>query len=193
MEKGSPGGDCRPLTTFVRTDVNTFREIVQRLTGPADHLANASASHEAGGGATGASKVVGMKRPTMSALGPSTLFERRQHNRNRPKLQIVKPPSRARSTGSFSAELHSFSTSPAVTPTSDFSKLSLVQKSQEEPAIPLVLDRQEEEKAIKERRFYLHPSPRSWARTSQPELLDLFPASSPRLAGTNPGGGIDRF
>lgn len=177
------------MTTFVRTDTNTFREIVQRLTGPADHFSNASTAHEVGGGAVGPYKVVGTKRQTLLASGSRTLLERRQYNRNRSKLQIVNPTSRAQSMGSSSGEAHSLSTSPAITPTSGFSKLSLAQRGRVEPALLVVLDRQEEEKAIKERRFYLHSSPRSRTRTGQPELLDLFPATSPRLAGMDPGGG----
>ena len=27
---------CKPLTTFVQTDTHTFREVVQRLTGPSE-------------------------------------------------------------------------------------------------------------------------------------------------------------
>ncbi|KAK4761014.1 hypothetical protein SAY87_005907 [Trapa incisa] len=191
MERGSGVvGDCSPLTTFVRTEVGAFREIVQRLTGPADHSPNSSsAPHEA---AIGVSKVVGAKRPAIGTLSAaasgaaSSLLERRQYNRNRPKLQIVKPPPGARSTGSSSAELHSFSTSPVVTPTSGLSMLSLVHGWDEGM---VVLDRQEEEKAIKERRFYLHPSPRSRARASQPELLDLFPAVFPSPRSETDSGG----
>ncbi|KAI4366068.1 hypothetical protein MLD38_021993 [Melastoma candidum] len=36
----------------------------------------------------------------------------------------------------------------------------------------------EEEKAIAEKRFYLHPSPRTMPRNAEPKLLQLFP--SPR-------------
>jgi uncharacterized protein YcgL (UPF0745 family) len=42
---------------------------------------------------------------------------------------------------------------------------------------------EEEEKAIKERRFYLHPSPRSKASGfGDPELLILFPLASPKAS-----------
>uniref|UniRef100_A0A0V0HHU1 Putative ovule protein n=1 Tax=Solanum chacoense TaxID=4108 RepID=A0A0V0HHU1_SOLCH len=48
------------------------------------------------------------------------------------------------------------------------------------PTIELV-NKVEEEKAIKERRFYLHPSPRSkHGNAEEPELLTLFPLISPR-------------
>ncbi|KAM7459606.1 hypothetical protein LguiA_036600 [Lonicera macranthoides] len=42
-------------------------------------------------------------------------------------------------------------------------------------------EEEEEEKAIAEKRFYLHPSPLSTPRASEPpELLTLFPLTSPR-------------
>ncbi|KAK6773127.1 hypothetical protein RDI58_028365 [Solanum bulbocastanum] len=48
------------------------------------------------------------------------------------------------------------------------------------PSIEMI-NKVEEEKAIKERRFYLHPSPRSkHGNAEEPELLTLFPLSSPR-------------
>ncbi|KAL0680727.1 hypothetical protein Bca4012_047574 [Brassica carinata] len=37
---------CKPVTSFVQTDTNTFREIVQRLTGPPENN-NAAAVPEA--------------------------------------------------------------------------------------------------------------------------------------------------
>lgn len=39
----------------------------------------------------------------------------------------------------------------------------------------------EEDKAIAEKGFYLHPSPMSTPRDSEPQLLPLFPVTSPRL------------
>lgn len=47
------------------------------------------------------------------------------------------------------------------------------------PAVAPELNEKEEENAIRERRFYLHPSPRSGIRTVEPELLTLFPLTSP--------------
>lgn len=44
---------------------------------------------------------------------------------------------------------------------------------------------EEEERAIAEKGFYLHPSPRT-PRASEPELLALFPLCSPK---TNPPSG----
>ncbi|KAF5445800.1 hypothetical protein F2P56_034823 [Juglans regia] len=172
MEK--PGNQsCKPLTTFVQTDSNTFREVVQRLTGPSESNATPE-------GAT--MKVVGAKRPT------AKLHERRQYSR--PKLEIVKPPFHFK-PGSSSD--HNPSASPTktgnssllpspVTPSTIFSKLSIEEEEKKVDSSIADLNSQEEEKAIKERRFYLHPSPRSRPGYTEPELLTLFPLTSPKTS-----------
>ncbi|CAN1179370.1 VQ motif-containing protein 33 [Linum perenne] len=45
---------------------------------------------------------------------------------------------------------------------------------------------EEEERAIAEKGFYLHPSPLSTPRESEPQLLPLFPLTSPREAAKSP-------
>ncbi|CAN0891275.1 VQ motif-containing protein 19 [Linum grandiflorum] len=45
---------------------------------------------------------------------------------------------------------------------------------------------EEEERAIAEKGFYLHPSPLSTPRESEPQLLPLFPLTSPREAKSPP-------
>ncbi|XP_022739816.1 VQ motif-containing protein 31 [Durio zibethinus] len=155
---------CTPLTTFVQTDSNTFREVVQRLTGPSE-----SDAAEEGAGTKGP----GLKRPT------SKLHERRQYMR--PKLEIVKPPLSFKPATSPSRSGSScLLTSPVGTPSTVFSKLSLLEEENIEESPESDLNTEEEEKAIKERRFYLHPSPRSRTGKMEPELLSLFPLTSPR-------------
>jgi hypothetical protein len=44
---------------------------------------------------------------------------------------------------------------------------------------------EEEEKAIAEKGFYLHPSPMSTPRGAEPQLLPLFPVTSPRVSGSS--------
>ncbi|KAB5560609.1 hypothetical protein DKX38_005566 [Salix brachista] len=46
------------------------------------------------------------------------------------------------------------------------------------------MDTDAEEKAIKEKGFYLHPSPGSTPRETEPRLLPLFPITSPRIPGS---------
>ncbi|CAI0408398.1 unnamed protein product [Linum tenue] len=45
---------------------------------------------------------------------------------------------------------------------------------------------EEEDRAIAEKGFYLHPSPLSTPRESEPQLLTLFPLTSPRAAESQP-------
>lgn len=182
MEKPPiPGSsaDCKPLTTFVQTNTDAFREVVQRLTGPSSSETTASKEGEAAAATKGAS----VKRPT------SKLHERRKYMK--PKLEIVKPtfhyksgvcsPSMSRNS-SYPASPVSGSSSvlppSPITPSAIFSQLTLMEdEKKEESAIP-ELNTEEEEKAIKERRFYLHPSPRSNPGFTEPELLPLFPLAS---------------
>nr|GEU81380.1 copia protein [Tanacetum cinerariifolium] len=49
------------------------------------------------------------------------------------------------------------------------------------PLSPSVGNSSEEDKAIAEKGFYLHPSPRTVEVTAEPRLLPLFPVTSPRM------------
>lgn len=153
---------CKPLTTFVQTDSKTFQEIVQRLTGPSE-------SDPAQGAAT---KGPGLKRTI------SKLHERRQSMR--PKLEIVKPPLSFKPATSPSRSGSSSLLASPGTPSTIFSKLTFIEDECIEELAKTELNTEKEEKAIKERRFYLHPSPRSRAGKTGPELLALFPLTSPR-------------
>ncbi|KAF8115673.1 hypothetical protein N665_0025s0133 [Sinapis alba] len=162
---------CKPVTTFVHTDTNTFREIVQRLTGPSEN--NAAAAPEAT-----ANKTAAQKKPT------SKLHERRQCMM-RPKLEIVKPPLSFKPTSTTPSSKSgntNLLTSPVGTPCSLLSNLALIEGDKADPD-SCTTNTEEEEKAIKERRFYLHPSPRSKPGYTEPELLTLFPLTSPNSSG----------
>lgn len=173
--------DCKPLTTFVQTNSDAFREVVQRLTGPSE---TASAAKE--GDAT--TKVATVKRTT------SKLHERRKYMK--PKLEIVKPnfhhnktgaclsPSKSRSSSippSPGSRCSSLLPSP-TTPSTLFSQLIILEEEKKEESVMPELNTEEEEKAIKERRFYFHPSPRAKPGYTEPELLMLFPLASPNTS-----------
>ncbi|KAF8412016.1 hypothetical protein HHK36_004575 [Tetracentron sinense] len=199
MEKPASRGPTgsTPLTTFVQADTNTFRELVQRLTGPSDRYCQTSAAPAPApvpvetANEWPSQKVVGVKKPTFK------LHERRQYMRS--KLEIVKPafqfkpaspvlpllrpglPSPEPSFPPSKFGSSGFLTSPSSTPSKTFSNLSLLEEEKEKPASSNPNKEEEEEKAIKERRFYLHPSPRSRPGYTEPELLTLFPLRSPRI------------
>ncbi|WVZ25303.1 hypothetical protein V8G54_003847 [Vigna mungo] len=171
MEKPTIHGeasDCKPLTTFVQTNSDAFREVVQRLTGPPE--ASAAKVGES-------AKVSTMKRTT------SKLHERRKSMK--PKLEIVKPVLHLKTGSSFPPSPGSGSSSllqSPTTPSTLLSRLTIMESEKKEESMMLELNTEEEEKAIKERRFYLHPSPRSKPGYSDPELLILFPLASAKAS-----------
>ncbi|PIN15787.1 hypothetical protein CDL12_11596 [Handroanthus impetiginosus] len=191
---GGGGGDhgSKAGTTFVQADSACFRDLVQRLTGPSGNEAKSPAP-----------------KPTQK------LHERRKYNK--PKIEIAKPlefqfqaasqlkvPSSPPTLGAMSpgggyrppgswsypvspssmillSPPSSLQASPITTPVTVGSSNKRVSPS------AIELNPGEEEKAIKEKRFYLHPSPRSKPRlAAEPELLTLFPLTSPTTtAATN--------
>ncbi|KAF5196224.1 Vq motif-containing protein [Thalictrum thalictroides] len=173
----------RPLTTFVQADSNTFRELVQRLTGPSE-VADSENKHQLvvdnRNNEVAAQQMVGMKKRP-----PSKLHERRSQYKCSYKLEIEKPagfqfkPDKSVFSPSNKSSKSDFTTSPLGTPSKSFSKLSILEDDDQEKKV-VVLNKEEEEKAIKERRFYLHPSPRFKRGYSEPELLHLFPLTSPK-------------
>ncbi|XP_027344145.1 VQ motif-containing protein 31 [Abrus precatorius] len=168
--------DCKPLTTFVQTNSDAFREVVQRLTGPSEATTPKEVE---------TTKVASVKRTT------SKLHERRKCMK--PKLEIVKPSFHYKSSGAClspsKSRSSSFPPSPGsgsssllpspTTPSTLFSQLTILEDEKKEDSLMPQINTEEEEKAIKERRFYLHPSPRSRPGYTEPELLILFPLASP--------------
>lgn len=172
-----------PLTTFVQADIDTFRELVQRLTGASDaDLDNKPHVEKEALNEGTSQRMIGTKRST------STLHKRRTQYTGS-KLEIVKPsvqqfrPCSRTSSPSKSEMLFSpsksyksgFITSPARS----FSEVS-IREEDKEREFALNLNRDDEEKAITERRFYLHPSTRPKQEDGEPELLPLFPLTSPK-------------
>lgn len=117
MEKTASQGaaSSKPSTTFVQADLSSFREVVQRLTGPSD----SDPVHDGS-----PLKPMGVKRPMFK------LHERRQYTRT--KLEIIKPTVQFKL---HSADQKSFSPSksgnsgfvpsPLSTPSKPLSNLSI--------------------------------------------------------------------
>ncbi|XP_026435206.1 VQ motif-containing protein 31-like [Papaver somniferum] len=192
MEKPTSNQDSTPLTTFVQADTNTFRELVQRLTGSSDRdhgTSNVPPQSNNNAVATNEStttKVIGVKKPTFK------LHERRQYSKT--KLEVVNPgfqfrpgspilsPSRPglHKTKLLPSPTKVANYSPIPSPSQPFANLSILEeKAMHNLPSDSLNNEEEEEKAIQEMRFYLHPSPRS-KTSSEPELLTLFPLTSPK-------------
>ncbi|KAI3773423.1 hypothetical protein L1987_47950 [Smallanthus sonchifolius] len=144
-----------PTTTFVQADPSNFRAVVQRLTGatpsPQEPYVTSQTPH----------RRLGFK-----------LHERRQTpgkleitlNNGFHPFGIMLPPARQRSFNGGEMMM-----------SSPVSTLDVYGRGS--PRTPV----EEEERAIAEKGFYLHPSPLSTPRGSEPELLVLFPLYSPKM------------
>ncbi|XP_038899085.1 VQ motif-containing protein 4-like [Benincasa hispida] len=166
----SPPPSTSP-TTFVQADTNSFRDLVQKLTGfagdseklPVTHLSKLSSSKPFPPSAT--DYLTGPRR------SPFKLQERRHTIR---KLEI-----NLGFTGPFKNLPPSLKSpnptrrvdSPVPSPVTPLAADSLFfrKPSMASPLSPPVTA---EDKAIADGGFYLHPSPRS---SQPPELLNLFP------------------
>ncbi|KAJ6852857.1 putative VQ motif-containing protein 4-like [Iris pallida] len=152
-------------TTFVQADAQSFKQVVQMLTGSAETAAKRAAAHNPAKNHT----IPPLNRAKKPAF---KLYERRPSMKNLkmigtlvPSLAGRSPPSSARSP-----------LSPSVL---DFPSLAL------SPVTPLDMAAATtpEERAIAEKGYYLHPSPRPATTpggSEPPRLLPLFPLTSPR-------------
>ncbi|GLT76080.1 hypothetical protein SLA2020_477610 [Shorea laevis] len=160
-------------TTFVQADATTFRDLVQRLTGlatDAERLPLTLPSRP------WSKPLLPGGDPTGPRRSPFKLQERRQHTLR--KLEIKMGLTSLQDSSPPMTTRYRFeSTTPSpVTPLSE--SLYFPSSGTESPSTPAVSE--EEEKAIAEKGFYLHPSPLNTPRGSDPpELLTLFPLSSP--------------
>ncbi|XP_021889382.1 VQ motif-containing protein 33-like [Carica papaya] len=150
-------------TTFVQADTNSFRDLVQRLTGLAtDSHKLPRLSSKPSLSTAAAADSTAPRRSTFK------LQERRHSMRKLEiKLGLICNDSPTRQTHNPD--------SPTPSPVTPLGSDSLFfhSPSSKSPS-------SEEEKAIADKGFYFHPSPLNTPRSSQPpELLTLFPLSSP--------------
>ncbi|KAK3010236.1 hypothetical protein RJ639_010808 [Escallonia herrerae] len=174
-------------TTFVQADTTSFKQVVQMLTGSSE-TAKAAAT----------SRPDPAKNPIPPIkTGPkkersSKLYERRNSLKNF-KISPLVPGllDNSRLSGSPRIPGTPEILSPSIL---DFPSLVL------SPVTPLIPDpfnrsphngaspainMEAESKAIAKKGFYLHPSPASTPRDSEPRLLPLFPVESPRASGSS--------
>ncbi|KAL6546602.1 hypothetical protein OROMI_022323 [Orobanche minor] len=176
-------------TTFVQADAFSFKQVVQMLTG-----------------STVRSESTTRPEPARNPIPPlktgfrkdhkyanSKLYERRNSLKNF-KISPLAPGVVNTRPGGFSGYAGSPrpGTPEILSPSIlDFPLLAL------SPVTPLThdpfnrvksggnLDTVAEDRAIKEKGFYLHPSPATTPRDPEPRLLPLFPVTSPKFAGSS--------
>ncbi|KAM0967977.1 hypothetical protein ACFX13_016714 [Malus domestica] len=156
---------CSPTsspTTFVQADTNNFRDLVQKLTGLSGNSEKLPVTHPARHYPKSPTTPGDLTSPRRS---PFKLQERRHTMR---KLEIKLSL----------ATLHGSQPIPSPITPLGFDSFSFPSSGSESPSSPAAVA--EEDKAIAEKGFYLHPSPLSTPRGAEPpELLTLFPLSSP--------------
>ncbi|GMI91545.1 MPK3/6-targeted VQP 1 [Hibiscus trionum] len=186
-------------TTFVQADTSSFKQVVQMLTGSSETAKLASSTKSTPSPMSDPNSNPKTHIPPIKSIPKNKqnsgfrLYERRSSLKNI-KINPLNPAFNSNSSG-FSPRKPEI-LSPSIL---DFPSLAL------SPVTPLIsdpfdrsgtgkypncgnnnakLDNEAEEKAIKEKGFYLHPSPTSTPRDSEPRLLPLFPVTSPRVSGT---------
>ncbi|GLJ15754.1 hypothetical protein SUGI_0259260 [Cryptomeria japonica] len=192
-------------TTFVQADTSSFRELVQKLTGISDEsqekLPITMPARYYNRSGVGAKQVQAEAVSPLSSasscskieVGPRKsafkLQERRQSMRKL-EIQLGLTSLRLNPLSPRSGEIRSpnvtdlqalHAPSPVTPLASDpFHNVNGYSPSSTPNAATPTSDSSEEERAIAEKGFYLHPSPRQTPRGSDPELLPLFPLHSPR-------------
>lgn len=189
---GGVGGDGGPKakagTTFVQADSTCFRDLVQRLTGPSGNPAPPPAKSPAPKPAQKLHERRKYKQPNIEITKPFDFqFQPMMIPSTCPPTACAASPGGGYGPGSWSypaspssimmlSPPRSLQTSPISTPL----PVGCSKKRTSPSALmELIINPREEERAIKEKRFYLHPSPRSKPRLEpEPELLTLFPTTT---------------
>ncbi|XP_004244236.1 VQ motif-containing protein 4 [Solanum lycopersicum] len=175
-------------TTFVQADTSSFKQVVQMLTGSSETSAKQSSASDPSSSSNSNSNSAKSSIPPIRTAPKKPgfkLYERRNSLKNGFMISPLIPGIHPQNS-SFSPRNKPEILSPSIL---DFPSLALspVTPLNEDPfnkSSPLT-NLSEEDKAIAEKKFYLHPSPRRTPRDSEPQLLPLFPVSSPRVSGSS--------
>lgn len=177
-------------TTFVQADTSSFKQVVQMLTGSSSPRSPDSPRPPANPSGKGSFVIPPIKTAQPKKHSGNKLYERRSHNNLKNSLMI----NTLMIGGGNGAGSPRFSprNQEILSPSClDFPKLAL-----NSPVTPLKhggegndgdpFDRMsplsEEERSIAEKGYYLHRSPISTPRESEPQLLPLFPVTSSRVS-----------
>ncbi|KAJ9182915.1 hypothetical protein P3X46_006848 [Hevea brasiliensis] len=198
--------DANPYpTTFVQADTSTFKQVVQMLTGSTETAKQACSRTAQDPAAapppptpttpTSTTTTRNFTIPPIKSIPKKQqnsfkLYERRNSNLKNSLMINTLLPSFAsnNSVTGFSPRNKQEILSPSLL---DFPSLTLspvTPLNNEDPfnksSPSLGNSSSEEERAIAEKGFYLHPSPISTPRDSEPQLLPLFPVTSPKVSGS---------
>uniref|UniRef100_A0A7N0TK72 VQ domain-containing protein n=1 Tax=Kalanchoe fedtschenkoi TaxID=63787 RepID=A0A7N0TK72_KALFE len=187
-------------TTFVQADTTSFKQVVQMLTGSSETAKHASThkpntSTAAASGQSEFSRSHNHQIPPMKPKQSFKLYERRNSMKNfkiSPLIPGFAPsgfsPRKQEILSPSMLDFPSLTLSP-VTPLipDPFTRSPFYHSSSGSVSGSCLsgaeIDSRAEERAIAEKGFYLHKSPATTPRESEPRLLPLFPVTSPKLSG----------
>ncbi|XP_021599542.1 VQ motif-containing protein 4 [Manihot esculenta] len=199
-------------TTFVQADTSSFKQVVQMLTGspkPTNTATAAAVSQPDPSPKSHAHNIPPIKSiPKKNQSSGFKLYERRnslKHLKINPLNPIFNPPNSGFSPRKpeilspsildFPALVLSpvtplipdpFDRSGAASYTNCYNPMNNPHRNHNNNSVNSdLLDADAEEKAIKDKGFYLHPSPATTPREAEPRLLHLFPVTSPRVSGSS--------
>ncbi|XVF04236.1 hypothetical protein REPUB_Repub05bG0065000 [Reevesia pubescens] len=189
-------------TTFVQADTTNFKQVVQMLTGSSETAKQASSKpptqqQQQNQQDPPLPSKSSFPIPPIKTNSPKKqsfkLYERRNSNLENSLMINTFLPSSTVINNCNSAFSSPRNYTDILSPSLlDFPKLALnspVTPLNEDPfnksSSPSLGSSSEEEKAIAEKGFYLHPSPMSTPRDTEPQLLPLFPVTSPRVSGSS--------
>ncbi|QHO31775.1 hypothetical protein HN51_019936 [Arachis hypogaea] len=207
-----PRSDTNPYpTTFVQADTTNFKQVVQMLTGSSETTTRTTTAPPPPSPSSSAAKQQlqdPLLPPSSSRnfnippikTGPNKkqqqgfkLYERRNSSlKNSLMINTLMPNfalAHHNNSPGFSPRNKPEILSPSLL---DFPSLALspvTPLNDDDPfdkSSPSLGNSSEEEKAIAEKGFYLHPSPMNTPRGSEPQLLPLFPLTSPRVSESSP-------
>ncbi|KAG2317815.1 hypothetical protein Bca52824_020937 [Brassica carinata] len=178
-------------TTFVQADTSSFKQVVQMLTG-----SSSPRSPDSPRPPSGKSNFVipPIKTTQPKKHSGNKLYERRSHNNSLKNSLMINTLMIVGGGNGAGSPRFSPRNQEILSPSClDFPKLAL-----NSPVTPLkhggdgndcdTFDRMsplsEEERAISEKGYYLHRSPITTPRESEPQLLPLFPVTSPRVSAS---------
>ena len=193
--KPIPRSDSNPYpTTFVQADTSNFKQVVQMLTGSSENNNNNNNN-------TTTTTKQSSNPPPLSSSSKNhhhirtapkkqqsfKLYERRNNLKNSLMINTLMPNFAHANTGFSPRKTEILSPSLLDFPSLALSPVTPLNKEDpfDKSSSPSLGSSSEEEKAIAEKKFYLHPSPITTPRDSEPQLLPLFPLSSPRVSGSS--------
>ncbi|XP_019465070.1 PREDICTED: VQ motif-containing protein 33-like isoform X1 [Lupinus angustifolius] len=158
-------------TTFVQADSSTFKQVVQMLTGSQESTKPTTPQPPSSRN---------FNIPPKKKHQGFKLYERRNSNmKNRLMINTLLPNLAHNNKHEILSpsllDFPSLSLLSPITPLNDHDPFDKSSSSS-------LGSSSEEDKAIAEKGFYLHPSPMSTPREFEPQLLPLFPLSSPRVS-----------